>query len=133
MTVDEVIKKLEDLPSPYWLPIETAPKTGKWIEVWAIPKTDIYTGLCTDASWYNDAWRRISYTENEQPNHDLEECWTLTHWRPRAISPNIQGPDLKPIFIDLILLLNTPKLFQDPATQKVTDFLLKYIKKELCT
>jgi hypothetical protein len=71
-----------------WMPIETARKDGKKVDLWIIPPLgQLSSGACriTDCWFYNGEWR----TEDAgAPEGWASVIWEPTHWMPLPAPPS---------------------------------------------
>ena len=76
-----------------WKKFDSAPKTGEWIDIWAIAKNGTGGGVLNSISWSHDAWRHPSFSSiGDVPGHDVSEHWTPTHWR-KDFAPDSETQD----------------------------------------
>lgn len=73
-----------------WQPIETAPRDGTVIDIWAIPDPDIFKDGSTYTKMHLEKYfpRRFAdcYFENYMW-HGIHDFMTPTHWMPLPQSP----------------------------------------------
>ena len=68
----------KEICAKLWMPMETAPKTGIWLDFWAIPKNGTQPGVCEAIGWAHGAWRWPSLSSaitSDKPHtwgHDVE-------------------------------------------------------------
>jgi hypothetical protein len=70
-----------------WLPIETAPKDGTRVDLWAAERERYENERVPGCWWLEDRWvHQATIFDDEQPL-DLATIHRATHWRPLPPAP----------------------------------------------
>lgn len=74
-----------------WMPIESAPQDGTWIDVWGIPLNGAPAGRFTDVQWFAGCFRFPSYS-SAPGEYGQAVPADITHWRPLPQPPAMHAP-----------------------------------------
>lgn len=73
-------------PTSGWLPMESAPMDGTWIDVWVSSRDNgAPAGRWTNISWGANAWRTPSYHSDGKFGNQIPG--DVTHWLPLPSPP----------------------------------------------
>lgn len=66
-----------------WIPIETAPKDGTSVSLWAILQGQDVGQWWPEATWDGEGWR----VDDGYGGGRLVRAWNITHWMPLPTPP----------------------------------------------
>ncbi len=84
---DRLVALARQAPALTWQPMETAPKDGTKVDLWAkcwLPHNDTFTGRRNPDCY----WTEGDSMSGRNPHwRNLESGWFPTHWMPHAPAP----------------------------------------------
>jgi len=89
------MRGIRELSSPTWQPIETAPKDGTVIDLWAVREATGEADRYANCIWARTVWGGEPIGEPRwQGLYDRYSVVTPTHWMPLPLPPESSGRNL---------------------------------------
>jgi hypothetical protein len=75
-----------------WRPIESAPRDGTRVDLWAAERERYVNERITDCRWKAGRWTHHRTIYDDETDDDMHEVFNASHWRPLP-SPPLSAKD----------------------------------------